>query len=101
MGFTVMHRRWRDGGRRSGATSPLIADPRDDEHPDVAMTDDRTGWSLSAFQTGRPARENVEDDSIAPRHLAEVSRAETTRLTLLVAAGDLDELERSPWRPGY
>ncbi|WP_106129983.1 hypothetical protein [Pseudosporangium ferrugineum] len=87
-----------------GRIPALIAeldDPRDDEHPDVAVTDDRTGWSLSAFQTGRLVWENVEDDSIPPRHLAEASRAEMTRLMLLVAAGELDEVERLAWRPGY
>jgi hypothetical protein len=31
-----------------------LDEARDDEHPDVAITDDNTGWTLSACQN-RPA----------------------------------------------
>ncbi|WP_433833261.1 hypothetical protein ACQP2E_18375 [Actinoplanes sp. CA-015351] len=103
MGFTLMHR---DGDTEDGDVSRIpdllaeLDEPRDDEHPDIAISDDDTAWSLSAFQGGLVVWENVED-SAEPQHMANVPRAELHRVMLLVAEGRLDEVGRLDWRPGY
>jgi hypothetical protein len=51
-----------------------VDEARDDEHPDVAITDDNTGWTLSACPTGPAARDNLKDSAVAPRHLPDAAR---------------------------
>ncbi len=83
------------------ALTDLLAelDTHDPEHPDVAVSD-KTGWTLSAFPSGRVVWENVEEDG-PPRHLSSVARAEVHRLFTLVAQGDWQAVEALPWAAGY
>lgn len=85
------------------AIAELIAEldgPIDNEHPDVAVSDDGSGWMLSAFQSGRLVWENPDSDD-EPRHMVEVSRPDISRIMALVATGDLDGVESLEWLPGY
>jgi len=75
--------------------------PLDDENPDVAITDDDTGWMLSVFQSGRLIWENPEEGPEEPRHMVDIPRSETLRIMSLVATGDLAAVESLNWRPGY
>jgi hypothetical protein len=77
----------------------LDDDTDDAEHPDVAVSTE-SGWTLSAFHAGHLIWENVETDR-APRHRVGLSRTEQLRLLTLLAHGDLDEVERADWQPGY
>jgi len=71
-------------------------DAADVEHPDVAISDE-SGWTLSAYRSGKVLWENVErgDDEYS---LDGVSRDEVIRLFRLVAVGDLDAIHRMPWQ---
>ena len=75
-------------------------DMTDQEHTDVAV---RTadGWTISAYRSGNVVFENVEARSSVPRHIKRLSRGEIGRVMRLLAAGDLDALEREPWQTGY
>jgi hypothetical protein len=101
--FTIRHRGGdeEDGSGTAGIDTILaeLDEPRDDEHPDVAVGHE-SGWTLSAFQTGSLVWENPETDD-EPRHLKDVSRAEARRIMVLVAEGGLDEVDRLDWSPGY
>jgi hypothetical protein len=72
----------------------------DVEHPDVAVSHE-SGWTLSAFASGRVVWENVEDDEVAPRHLDGVDRGQVAAMFAALAAGDLPSIEEHSWRPGY
>jgi hypothetical protein len=104
MSFTMTHR---DGGMEEGRESSLphlIAEldwPRDDEHPDVCVSDDRTAWAISAFQSGRLVFENLDDSSVAPGHMSGVTREEVLRLLTVLAHGGIEELQGLAWQPGY
>jgi hypothetical protein len=76
-----------------------LDDTDDAEHPDVAVST-QSGWTLSGFRAGHLVWENVETDQ-APRHQVALSRTEQLRLLTLLAHGDLDEVERADWQPGY
>ena len=104
MTFTITHR---GGDMEEGWESMIphlveeLDAPLDEEHPDVAVCDDETSWSLSAFQGGALVFENLEEDEIGPRHLPSVSRIEMVRLMTLLAQGRLGEVQSLDWRPGY
>ena len=84
------------------AFGPLFDELReaDDEHPDVFVRHE-TGWSLGISRTGRAYLENVEDDSVPPRHLDSVDRDHFVALAAAVAKGDVAAIESEDWRPGY
>ena len=44
--------------------------------------------------------ENVEGEG-EPRHMTGVPRQKQLELMALLAKGELDALNREPWRPGY
>ncbi|MGW5782262.1 hypothetical protein [Streptomyces sp. NPDC003863] len=104
MSFTITHL---DGGMDEGSVGDipaLIAEldgPLDDEHPDVAVTDDESSWHVSAFQGGNMVFENLDDSDIEPRHLQSVSREDMIRTMTLLAHGDMAALEQLEWSPGY
>jgi hypothetical protein len=90
------------------ATEPgvaaLVAElegPPDEEHPDVSVSHDETGWTVSAFQCGRLVLENVEDDGVEPRHVETATRTDQVRALTLVLRGDFSALEDFDWRAGY
>lgn len=74
---------------------------RDDEHPDVSISDDESGWSVSVFQSGLVVLENVEDELEEPRHMVDIPRSSATDILRLVANESWSELESLPWRSGY
>ncbi len=104
MSFTITHRGGEDdeGSGTAGIDAILaeLDEPRDDEHPDVSVTHDDSGWAVSAFQTGLVVWENPEQDD-DPRHLRDVSRQEVRRIMVLVSEGRIDEVDRLDWSPGY
>jgi hypothetical protein len=59
-----------------------------------------SGWSLSAFPSGRLVWEDVESD-LEPRHMNGVARERVLVLWRALAAGDFGEVERNEWRDGY
>ncbi|RBQ20033.1 hypothetical protein DP939_09380 [Spongiactinospora rosea] len=75
--------------------------PIDDEHPDVAVTDDGSSWSISAFQDGALVLEKLDDSDIAPRHMRNISRAEMVRAMAMLAQGNVADLQQLDWLPGY
>ncbi|MGW0933208.1 hypothetical protein [Streptomyces sp. NPDC002644] len=97
----------RDGAMDTGTEAGLPAllaeldGPRDDEHPDVSVTDDDSGWTVAAFQGGTLVLENLEHPDPRPRHLPGITRAEALRTLTLLVRGDLPALHRLDWRPGY
>ncbi len=104
MSITFTHRGgdMADGSEES--IPELVAEldgPLDDEHPDVAVTDDDSSWSISAFQGGSLVFENLDDGDVEPRHLPQVSRTEMIRVLTLLARGDLRALQQLDWQPGY
>ncbi|MFH9741764.1 hypothetical protein ACH4MA_29255 [Streptomyces roseolus] len=103
MSITFTHR---DGEMSEGSEAGIPAllseldGPRDDEHPDVSVSDDESAWSLSAFQTGGLVFENLDDD-VEPRHMEGVSREETVRIMAMMAREDFEALEALEWSAGY
>jgi hypothetical protein len=75
-----------------------LDDAGDAEHPDVAVTHP-SGWSLSAFPSGRVVWENVEGDSPVSHRFA--VRDEVQRLFELLVRGDLDSVRGLGWQSGY
>jgi hypothetical protein len=75
-----------------GAVLDELDGPHDEEHPEVCLVHE-SEWSLSAFPSGLVIFENVEDDSIAPRHLRDVPREKVRHLWGALAQGDFEVLE--------
>ncbi len=71
----------------------------DDEHPDVGVTHE-SGWGLSVFKSGTVVWEDVEAGGQAG-HLNAVPREQILMLMRLVATGDLKQVHRLSWLPGY
>jgi hypothetical protein len=89
-----------DDDTSEGALDALLdeLEAADAEHPDVAVTHE-SEWCLNVFRTGLVVWENVEEGE--PRHMEGVTRQEAQRLLALVARGELVEVERQNWQPGY
>jgi hypothetical protein len=75
-------------------------DADDQEHPDTWLESRDSGYALLAFTSGAVVLERPEGDG-TPRHLLGVPRAEVKRLWLVLAHGDVAELLKLPWQPGY
>ena len=71
-----------------------LGGPEDDEHPDVAISDEH-GWTLSAFPSGLLIWENVEGEG-QPVHLRDVPRSQMRRLFLAVLHGDSEVVTAEP-----
>jgi hypothetical protein len=82
-------------GRLGDLLDELAVD--DAEHPDVAVSFE--GRSLSISRSGYATLENVE--SGLSRHMKPESRESTIELMGALARGDLAEVERHEWHPGY
>ena len=98
-----LYRRWGqcldEPSEEAMASALAELDEDDEEHPDTWLSHEN-GWSLSADQDGRLTWENADEDG-EPRHLLDVSRAKVLALWRRLAEGDLEAIEREPWRPGY
>ncbi len=72
----------------------------DQEHGDVSVTDEETGWYISAHRDGRVVMENLNDEGPA-KHLHPVTKAFVLDLWSLLLAGDYASLHAHPWQAGY
>lgn len=68
------------------------------EHPDIALTHDGNGWSITLYPSGVVTLENLEDDDSSTRYLADVSRSKALELWHLLAEGKVEALTAQPWR---
>ena len=104
MASTIMHRNGAMEDYEPSKIPALLAEldePRDDEHPDVAVSHP-SGWTLSVGQTGLVTWENVEPDAeTGPQHRHDIARAQLPEIMNLVATGQLDEIDNLGWHPGY
>jgi len=103
MAFTITHVSGAmESNPPSEALSALVAElaEADREHPDVAVSDE-SGWTLSASPSGRVVWENIEDDTIEPRHLEGVSAWELLEMFERLAVSDVAALEGQAWLAGY
>lgn len=76
----------------------LVADPDDQEHTSVSVTGEGE-WNVGAYRGGYIVFENLEEGE--PRHMVGVSDEKIIALWNELADGNLDSIEREPWRPGY
>lgn len=70
----------------------------DAEHPDIALTHDGNGWSVTLYPSGIATLENLEFSESENRYLPNISRAQAFELWQLLAAGNIDALKAQPWR---
>jgi hypothetical protein len=73
-------------------------DAEDEEHGSVSLTHE-SEWCLGAYPGGLLVWENLEGDE--PRHMNNVSRERMLELWIKLSRGELADIEREPWRPGY
>jgi hypothetical protein len=72
---------------------------RDEEHPDVWLTHESTGWTLSAYSGGNVVWQNL--DAGGPRHMRDVSCERVFDLWIKLSYGEIEAVEQEPWQPGY
>ena len=70
----------------------------DIEHVDVTVVNEDSGWSMSAYQSGRRIFEHLAQGGA--RHMIPVSKDRVLELWRLLAAGDIDTILKEPWLPG-
>ncbi|MGB0415751.1 MAG: hypothetical protein ACPGKS_02760 [Coraliomargarita sp.] len=77
-----------------------LDDPEIDEaeHPDISLTHDGSGWSITLYPSGVATLENLESSESETRYLADISRAGALELWSMLASGKLDALQAKPWR---
>jgi len=73
-------------------------DASDFEHPCTWLTHE-SGWTLLVYESGTVTWEFSRDE-VAPRHLVDVPREQAHQLWLLLSTGDIEQIERNPWRLG-
>jgi hypothetical protein len=74
----------------------------DEEHCEVWLTNDLTDWTLSCFPNNTIVfYESSENSGYKPRHLTSVSRNKMLELWEKLAKGQIDELEKEPWKAGH
>lgn len=72
----------------------------DDEHPDVSVIHDDSGWCMSAFRSGLVVFGHLEGKG-AHRHMTHVPKAYVLALWKRLISGDIEGLLTEPWKPGY
>jgi len=84
------------------ALAELDGDEDDQEHGDVWLCDNPSGWRIGVFagDGGLVVLENGETDE-GPFHRLEVSRQEAFTLMRQLADGHLDQIRAEPWADGY
>lgn len=71
----------------------------DGEHTDVSLTHE-SEWCLSAFASGLVVWESVSGEG-EPKHMKGMSKEKTIALWILLASGNLSEIDQELWMPGY
>lgn len=71
----------------------------DQEHGDVSVTDQDSGWSISAHRDGRVVLVNLFEPG--GRHMHPVAKAKVLELWGMLASGDMEGIRAEPWRDGY
>jgi len=72
-------------------------DIQDEEHPDVSLVHDASGWSISVFPTGIVTFENLDHDDLAPLYMNDVSRHDALRMWLELSRGEIGRIKSRPW----
>ena len=72
-------------------------DSSDEDHPDVSLVHDPSGWSISVFPSGIATFENLDDEDQPPQYMAELSRETCLQLWLELSRGEIDRLKDRPW----
>ncbi len=68
------------------------------EHPDVSLVHDETGWSISLYPHGIATLENLNDnDETAPRFLRNIDRNQAFSLWCQLAEGRIEALRQLNW----
>ena len=73
----------------------------DQEHGDVAVISDDTGWCMSAHRDGRLVFEQLGTRGKTARHMIPVPKGRVLELWKRLIEGDIDGLLLEPWKPGY
>ena len=74
----------------------------DEEHCEVWLTNDLTGWTLSCFPSNTIVfYDSSEDGDYSPRHLTNVFRNKMLELWEKLAKSQNDELEKELWEAGH
>ena len=68
------------------------------EHPDVSLTNDTLGWSISFSPSGIVTLESLDEPEISPRYLLNQTRNQTLALWLQLKEGRIDHLLAKPWQ---
>lgn len=73
----------------------------DQEHGDVSVTDEDSGWCLSAHRDGRVVLANLIDLDCAARYMHPVSKDKVLELWISLRDRALDRIESQLWKKGY
>jgi hypothetical protein len=71
----------------------------DQEHGDVSVIDDQSGWCMSAHRDGRLVFTNLGRGGAC--HMVNVPKGRVLQLWLRLFDGDIDGLLAEPWNEGY
>lgn len=100
--FSIIHT---DGSGESNVPVEKLSELYDEllsadrEHGDVAVVHDDSGWTISAHRDHRVVFEHLRRGG--ERHMIPVSKERVLELWKLLIKGDIDELLKEPWKPGY
>jgi len=71
----------------------------DNEHGDVSVIHDDSGWSISAHRDGRVVFEHLARGG--ERHMIPMPKKRVLELWRRLIEGDIEGLLAEPWKPGY
>ena len=72
----------------------------DQEHGDASVTDEDSGWCISAHRDGRVVLVNLLEDG-GGRFMHPVEKNEVLELWRMLADGEIEKLLSQEWRDGY
>ena len=73
------------------------SDSSDNDHPDISLVHDESGWSLSLFPSGIALWENLDQSDTDTRYIQNVSREKAHELWIKLSRGELGAIEGEPW----
>ena len=73
---------------------------RSAEHPDVSLTNDTLGWSITVYPSGVVTLESLDQQGEAPKFLRDQTRNQALELWLQLRDGRINNRLAKPWQSG-
>ena len=71
----------------------------EEEHPDISLVHDPSGWLIGVYPSGIITLENLDDAEGTIRYMKNVPLNQVHKLWMKLSCGDITYINNQPWLP--